>query len=104
LHKGESHMISPVGLPSSLACPVDEVGTVHGADQLLAGLGAPIADSVPCADGALTLTAPHPIGARPTWLCCTETGPAEKKWQSYPEDPTRRPSSSRLSQTAQEGL
>jgi len=62
-------------LPSTLAWLVDEAGTVRGADHFLATLGAKlIADGVPLAGGALTLTAAHPIIARRTWLWRAETG------------------------------
>jgi class 3 adenylate cyclase len=62
-------------LPSTLAWLVDEASTVRGADHLLATLGAKlIADGLPLAGGALTLTATHPIIARRTWLWRAETG------------------------------
>jgi adenylate cyclase len=62
-------------LPSSLAWLVDEASAVDGADQLLAALGAKlIADGLPLAGGAVTLTAAHPIIARRTWLWRAETG------------------------------
>jgi adenylate cyclase len=68
-------MILPMGLPSTLAWLVDEAGTLRGADHLLATLGAKlIADGLPLAGGALTLTAAHPIIARRTWLWRAETG------------------------------
>ena len=45
------------------------------ADQFLTVLGARlIADGLPLAGGALTLSAPHPIIARRTWLWRAETG------------------------------
>ena len=48
---------------------------MRGADHLLATLGTKlIADGVPLAGGALTLTATHPIIARRTWLWRAETG------------------------------
>src|SRR6185437_8569218 len=48
---------------------------MRGADHLLATLGTKlIADGVPLAGGALTLTAAHPIIARRTWLWRAETG------------------------------
>jgi len=62
-------------LPSTLAWLVDEAGTARGADNFLATLGAKlIADGLPLAGGALTLTAAHPIIARRTWLWRAETG------------------------------
>jgi adenylate cyclase len=46
-----------------------------GADRFLAALGAQlIADGLPLAGGALTLTAPHPMIARRTWLWRAQTG------------------------------
>ena len=68
-------MIPPMRLPSTLAWLVDEAGTVRGADHFLATLGVKlIADGLPLAGGALTLTAAHPIIARRTWLWHAETG------------------------------
>jgi adenylate cyclase len=62
-------------LPSTLAWLVDEASTVRGPDDLLATLGAKlIADGLPLAGGALTLTPAHPIIARRTWLWRAETG------------------------------
>ncbi len=62
-------------LPSTLAWLVDEAGAAPGADQFLATLGAKlIADGLPLAGGAVTLTAAHPIIARRTWLWRAETG------------------------------
>jgi len=62
-------------LPSVLAWLVDSASAVPGADQFLAALGAHlIADGVPLAGGALTLTAPHPIIGRRTWLWRADTG------------------------------
>src|SRR5579863_8907001 len=62
-------------LPPTLAWLVDEAGTVFGADDFLATLGAKlIADGLPLAGGALTLSAAHPIIARRTWLWRAETG------------------------------
>jgi adenylate cyclase len=61
-------------LPSTLAWLVDEASTVYGADHFLAALGGKlIADGVPLAGGALTLTATHPIITRRTWLWRAET-------------------------------
>ena len=68
-------MISCMRLPSTLAWLVDAASTVPGADRFLAALGAQlIADGLPLAGGALTLSAPHPIIARRTWLWRAETG------------------------------
>ena len=67
-------MIPPMRLPVPLAWLVDEASTVHGADRLLATLGAKlIAEGLPLAGGALTLTSAHPIIARRTWLWRAET-------------------------------
>jgi adenylate cyclase len=67
-------MIPLMRLPSTLAWLVDEARTVCGADHFLATLGAKlIADGLPLAGGALTLTAAHPIIARRTWLWRAET-------------------------------
>jgi adenylate cyclase len=67
-------MIPPMRLPSTLAWLVDEAATVRGADLFLAALGARlIADGVPLAGGALTVTAAHPIIAQRTWLWRAET-------------------------------
>ena len=72
---GRSRMISCMRLPSALAWLVDAASTVPGADHFLATLGAQlIADGLPLAGGALTLSAPHPIIARRTWLWRAETG------------------------------
>jgi adenylate cyclase len=68
-------MIPPMRLPAPLTWLVDEASTVRGADQLLATLGAKLlAEGLPLAGGALTLTAAHPIIARRTWLWRAETG------------------------------
>jgi adenylate cyclase len=68
-------MMPPMRLPAPLAWLVDEASTVRGADQLLAILGAKlVAEGLPIAGGALTLTAAHPIIARHTWLWRAETG------------------------------
>jgi adenylate cyclase len=68
-------MIPPMRLPSALTWLVDEASTVRGADHFLATLGAKlIADGVPLAGGALTLTPAHPIIASRTWLWRAETG------------------------------
>ena len=68
-------MIAPMRLPPTLAWLIDEASAERGADRLLATLGAKlIADGVPLAGGALTLTPAHPIIARRTWLWRAETG------------------------------
>jgi adenylate cyclase len=68
-------MITGMQLSASLAWLVDAAGAVRGADHFLAALGEQlIADGLPLAGGALTLTAPHPIIARRTWLWRAETG------------------------------
>ena len=62
-------------LPSALSWLIDAASSVAGADILLAELGARlIADGVPVAGGALTMTVPDPIIARRTWLWRAETG------------------------------
>src|SRR5262245_9424366 len=68
-------MISRMRLPSTLAWLVDAASTEPGADRFLAALGRRlIADGVPLAGGALTLSAPHPIIARRTFLWQAESG------------------------------
>jgi class 3 adenylate cyclase len=68
-------MIARMQLPASLAWLVDGAGAAHGADRFLAALGERlIADGLPLAGGALTLTAPHPIIARRTWMWRAQTG------------------------------
>src|SRR5207248_2429706 len=62
-------------LPSVLAWLVDAANTITGADDFLLALGRQlIVGGLPLAGGALTLTAPHPIVARRTWLWRAETG------------------------------
>jgi len=62
-------------LPSPLTWLIDEASAMPDADQFLTVLGARlIADGLPLAGGALTLSAPHPIIARRTWLWRAETG------------------------------
>src|SRR5438270_10534175 len=62
-------------LPGPLAWLVDEAGASPSPDRFLAELGGRLlADGLPLAGGALTLTAPHPIVARRTWLWRAETG------------------------------
>jgi adenylate cyclase len=72
--KGDASIIPPMRLPPTIAWLVDEASAVRGADRLLATLGAKlVADGLPLAGGALTLTAAHPIIARRTWLWRAET-------------------------------
>jgi adenylate cyclase len=67
--------MTPPRLPASLAWLIDEAGAERAADRFLATLGATlIADGVPLAGGALTLSAAHPIIARRTWLWRAEGG------------------------------
>ena len=68
-------MIGLMKLSPALAWLVDEAGASTDADRFLAELGARlIDDGVPLAGGALTLSSPHPIIARRTWLWRSETG------------------------------
>src|SRR5688500_15818277 len=72
---GRSLMIVCMRLPSALAWLLDVASTVPRPDHFLAALGAQlIADGLPLAGGALTLSAPHPIIARSAWSCRAETG------------------------------
>ena len=62
-------------LPSSLAWLVDEAAASPGPERFLAELGRRLlGDGLPLAGGALTLSVPHPIIARRTWLWRAETG------------------------------
>jgi adenylate cyclase len=62
-------------LPMTLAWLLDEASAAPGAGDFLAALGAKlIADDLPLAGAALTLTAPHPMIASRTWLWRAETG------------------------------
>lgn len=62
-------------LPSTLSWLVDEASHAKGADQFLTALAAClVTDGLPLAGAALTLSAPHPIIARRTWLWGAETG------------------------------
>ena len=62
-------------LPSPLAWLVDEAGASSRPERFLAELGRRLlADGLPLAGGALTLSVPHPIIARRTWLWRAETG------------------------------
>jgi adenylate cyclase len=62
-------------LSSTLSWLVDAAGEAPGADRLLAEVGARlVADGLPLAGGALTLTVPHPLIARRTWLWRAENG------------------------------
>ncbi|PDT14237.1 guanylyl cyclase [Rhizobium sp. J15] len=62
-------------LPSSLAWLVDEAAVSPGPERFLAELGRRLlAEGLPVSGGALTLSVPHPIIARRTWLWRAETG------------------------------
>jgi class 3 adenylate cyclase len=62
-------------LPSPLAWLIDEAGASPGPERFLAELGRRLlADGLPLSGGALTLSVPHPIIARRTWLWRAETG------------------------------
>src|SRR5258706_5104761 len=62
-------------LSSTLSWLVDAAGETPGADRLLAELGGHLVeDGLPLAGGALTLTVPHPLIARRTWLWRAESG------------------------------
>jgi class 3 adenylate cyclase len=62
-------------LSSTLSWLVDAAGESPGADRFLAKLGSLlIEDGVALAGGALTLTAPHPLIAKRTWLWRAESG------------------------------
>ena len=62
-------------LSSSLAWLVDAAAETPTPERFLADLGSRlIADGAPLAAGALTLTAPHPLIARRTWLWRADGG------------------------------
>ncbi|MBY5400716.1 adenylate/guanylate cyclase domain-containing protein [Rhizobium sp. WSM1274] len=62
-------------LPSPLAWLVDEAGASPSPEWFLAELGRRLlADGLQLLGGALTLSVPHPIIARRTWLWRAETG------------------------------
>jgi adenylate cyclase len=62
-------------LPAPLAWLLDEAGASPAPDRFLAELGGRLlADGLPLAGGALTLSVPHPIIARRTWLWRAQTG------------------------------
>jgi class 3 adenylate cyclase len=62
-------------LSSTLSWLVDAAGETPGADRLLAEVGARlVTDGLPLAGGALTVTVPHPLIARRTWLWRAESG------------------------------
>ena len=62
-------------LPPTLAWLVDEASAAARPDLFLAALGAQLIDAgLPLAGGALTLSAPHPIVARRSWLWRAENG------------------------------
>jgi adenylate cyclase len=72
----ESQTLAPrMGLPATLAWLVDAAAAAPSPDRFLAALGARlIADGLPLAGGALTLSPPHPIIARRGWLWRADTG------------------------------
>jgi class 3 adenylate cyclase len=62
-------------LPAPFAWLVDEASASPGPDLFLAELGRRLlADGMPLAGGALTLSVPHPIIARRAWLWRAESG------------------------------
>jgi adenylate cyclase len=62
-------------LSATLSWLVDAASETAGADRLLSELGAHlIADGLPLAGGALSLTVPHPLIARRTWLWRAASG------------------------------
>src|SRR5215469_5765365 len=62
-------------LSSTLSWLVDAAGEMPGADRLLAELGTHLlADGLPLAGGALTLSVPHPLIARRTFLWRADSG------------------------------
>jgi adenylate cyclase len=62
-------------LSSTLAWLVDAASETPGADRLLAEIGMRlVADGLPLAGGALTLSIPHPLIARRTWLWRAQNG------------------------------
>ncbi|TCL68088.1 adenylate/guanylate cyclase domain-containing protein [Rhizobium sp. BK251] len=62
-------------LPASFAWLVDEASASPSPDSFLAALGGLLlADGLPLAGGALTLSVPHPIIAHRTWLWRAKTG------------------------------
>ncbi|WP_119389382.1 adenylate/guanylate cyclase domain-containing protein [Taklimakanibacter lacteus] len=64
-----------MNLPSALTWLIDEASATPGGDRFLMTLGTRLmADGMPLAGGALTLSAPHPIIRHRTWLWTAETG------------------------------
>src|SRR5882757_10940365 len=62
-------------LSSTLSFLVDAASETSAADRFLAEVGAHLAaDGLPLAGGALTLSVPHPLIARRTWLWRAENG------------------------------
>ena len=62
-------------LSATISWLVDAAAEAAGADRLLAELGAHLlADGLPLAGGALTLSVPHPLIAQRTWLWRAERG------------------------------
>jgi class 3 adenylate cyclase len=75
-------------LPSTLCWLIDAAAGMPGADRLLAELGAHlIKDGLPLAGGALTLSVPHPLIARRTWLWRAENGEVIEALGFAPGDP-----------------
>src|SRR4051812_17386770 len=68
-------MIPTMQLSATLAWLIDAAAETTGADRLLAELGTRLlADGLPLVGGALTLSVPHPLIARRTWLWRAESG------------------------------
>ena len=64
-----------MNMPSTFAWLIDEASATPAADRFLSELGSRlIADGLPLAGGALTLSAPHPIIRHRTWLWTARTG------------------------------
>jgi adenylate cyclase len=78
-------------LPTLFAWLVDEASASPGPDRFLSDLGRRlVADGVPLAGAALTLTVPHPIIARCTWLWRAQTG-AVIEVLGFPGSPLSQP-------------
>ena len=68
-------MIGSMQLSSTLSWLVDAASETPSADRLLAEIGTRlVADGLPLSGGALTLSVPHPLIARRTWLWRAESG------------------------------
>ena len=64
-----------MNIPSTIAWLIDEASATPTADRFLTELGSRlVADGLPLAGGALTLSAPHPIIRHRTWLWTARTG------------------------------